>query len=57
MLIPVSKATAQMRDKIQEMQQQQQKFQQQQSKPFAEPVNASTTKGDKDYIEFEEVKP
>ncbi len=57
LLIPVSKASAQMREKIQEMQQKQQNFQQQPSKPFEEPIKASKPSTDKDYIEFEEVKP
>jgi hypothetical protein len=45
-----------MREKIQQMQDQQ-NFQQQQAKPAAEPQPAAKPKTDKDYIEFEEVKP
>jgi hypothetical protein len=56
LVIPVSKASSQMREKIQQMQDQQ-NFQQQQAKPAAEPQPAAKPKTDKDYIEFEEVKP
>jgi cellobiose-specific phosphotransferase system component IIA len=56
LVIPVGKASSQMREKIQQMQDQQ-NFQQQQSKPAAEPQKTPTAKADKDYIEFEEVKP
>jgi cellobiose-specific phosphotransferase system component IIA len=56
LVIPVGKASSQMREKIQQMQDQQ-NFQQQQSKPAAEPQKAQPAKTDKDYIEFEEVKP
>jgi hypothetical protein len=56
LVIPVSKASSQMREKIHQMQEQQ-NFQQQQTKPAAEPQKAATAKTDKDYIEFEEVKP
>ncbi len=60
-VIPVSKASNQMREKLQQMQEQQ-RFQQQQartqSQPKAEPVaSTKTAASDKDYIEFEEIKP
>ncbi len=55
LVIPVGKASSQMREKMQQMQDKQ-NFQQQQSKPAAEPQKASAAKTDKDYIEFEEVK-
>ncbi len=62
-VIPVSKASNQMREKIQQMQEQQ-RFQQEQARTQAqaqakaEPVASSkTTSTDKDYIEFEEIKP
>ena len=58
-VIPVSKASNQMREKIQQMQEQQ-RFQQEQARAQAqaEPVASSKTAStDKDYIEFEEVKP
>ena len=56
LVIPVGKASSQMREKIQEMQNQQ-NFQQQQAKTAAEPQHVPKPKSDKDYIEFEEVKP
>jgi hypothetical protein len=56
LVIPVGKASSQMREKIQQMQDQQ-NFQQQQARPAAEPQPAAKPKTDKDYIEFEEVKP
>jgi hypothetical protein len=56
LVIPVGKASSQMREKIQQMQNQQ-NFQQQQAKTAAEPQPAPKPKSDKDYIEFEEVKP
>lgn len=56
LVIPISKATSQMKDKIQEMQQQQAR---QQSQEQAPPPQQTTPKADNasDYIEFEEVKP
>lgn len=57
LIIPVGKASAQMKEKLQQMQQQQQNFQQQQSGPAAEPQKAANPTTDKEYIEFEEVKP
>lgn len=56
LVIPVSKVSAQMKEKLQQMQDQQ-KYQQQQSSPGAEPVTASKANTDKDYIDFEEIKP
>jgi len=62
LIIPVGKASSQMREKIQQMQDQQQ-FQQQQyqqqSQSYSKPQEANKPKEttDKDYIEFEEVKP
>ena len=62
-IIPVSKASNQMREKLQQMQEQQ-RFQQEQSRSQAqtqakaEPVSGSkSASSDKDYIEFEEIKP
>ena len=62
-VIPVSKASNQMREKLQQMQEQQ-RFQQEQARAQAqaqtkaEPVASSKTAStDKDYIEFEEIKP
>lgn len=57
LIIPVGKASSQMKEKLHQMQQQQQNFQQQQSGPVAEPQKAAKPTSDKDYIEFEEVKP
>ena len=57
LIIPVGKASSQMREKMQQMQQQQQNFQQQQSQPKAEPEKAPKPIADKEYIEFEELKP
>ncbi len=56
LIIPVGKASSQMREKLQQMQQQQQNFHQQ-SQPTAEPQKATKPASDKEYIEFEEVKP
>lgn len=62
-VIPVSKASNQMREKLQQMQEQQ-RFQQEQARAQAqaqakaEPVSSSKTAStDKNYIEFEEIKP
>jgi sortase (surface protein transpeptidase) len=60
-VIPVNKASKQMREKLQEMQEQQ-RFQQEQARAQAqakaEPVaSTKSASSDKDYIEFEEVKP
>jgi len=62
-VIPVSKASNQMREKLQQMQEQQ-RFQQEQARAQAqaqakaEPVSsAKSPSSDKDYIEFEEIKP
>jgi hypothetical protein len=56
LVIPVSKATSQVKDKLREMQEQQraQQYQQQQSAP-EQPVPTARKEGD--YIEFEEVDP
>ncbi len=60
LVIPVSKATSQVKDKMREMQQmqeaqqaRQQEFQRQQATAAQEPARP---KRDDDYIEFEEVK-
>ncbi len=58
LVVPVSKATSQMKDTLQQMQQQQHSYQQQQQQP---PTAATTTKpttssAKDDYIDFEEVK-
>jgi sortase (surface protein transpeptidase) len=63
-VIPVGKASNQMREKLQEMQEQQ-RFQQEQARAQAQtqtkPEPVSSTKppasSSKDYIEFEEIKP
>ena len=58
LVIPVSKATSQVKDKLREMQEQQQAqqhFHQQQQTTASQPVPPK--KKDEDYIEFEEVKP
>ena len=56
LLIPVSKATTQVKDKLKEMQEQQQ-AQQRQQQQEAPMQQAKTTKAkDSDYIDFEEVK-
>jgi heme exporter protein D len=57
LLIPVSKATTQVKDKLKEMQEQQQAQQRQQQQQQAAPTQqAQATKAkDSDYIEFEEV--
>lgn len=52
LVIPVSKATSQVKDRIKEMQQQQQAQQQQAAQTQQQPRKTT----DKDYIEFEEVK-
>jgi hypothetical protein len=56
LVIPVGKASVQMKEKLQQMQEQQ-RYQQQQSRPTAEPTPAPKAKEDKEYIDFEEVKP
>jgi hypothetical protein len=56
LIIPVSKATSQMSEKVRQMHQQQQQFQQQQAKQATEPQKAAKASSDKDYIEYEEVK-
>jgi sortase (surface protein transpeptidase) len=57
LIIPVSKATSQMSEKMRQMQQQQKNFQQQQSRQAAEPQKAAKPTSDKEYIDYEEVKP
>ena len=57
LIIPVSKATSQMSAKVRQMHQQQQNFQQQQAKQAAQPQKAAKPASDKEYIEYEEVKP
>jgi hypothetical protein len=60
LVVPVNKASKQMREKLHQMQEQQ-RFQQEQAQTQAkaEPVSAAKTSAstNKDYIEFEEVKP
>jgi hemolysin activation/secretion protein len=60
LLIPVSKATSQVKDQLRKMQEQQQAQQQQQfhqqQATASQPVPPAPKK-DGDYIEFEEVKP
>jgi hypothetical protein len=57
-IVPVSKATSQVKSKVREMQEQQryqqQQAQQQQQKQTV--TQSSQPKSDSDYIEFEEVK-
>jgi len=58
LVIPVGKATSQVKDKIREMQEQQNAQQQQyrqQATETQQPASETKTKGG-DYIEFEEVK-
>ena len=55
LVIPVSKATSQVKDKLREMQEQQR--QQQQAGPAPVQQTQSPKDRDADYIEFEEVKP
>ncbi|MES2003815.1 MAG: hypothetical protein V4450_04795 [Bacteroidota bacterium] len=59
LVIPVSKATSQVKDKMREMQEaqqaQQRQYQQQQQTTQTQAAKEPTTKGG-DYIEFEEVK-
>ncbi len=58
LLIPVSKATVEVKQKLREMQEQQnaqqRQYEQQQHTPS--PTAATTKRKDDDYIEFEEVK-
>lgn len=58
LVIPVTKATSQVKDKLREMQEQQQRAAQQQQQQQARPEERVQGSGDKkgDYIEFEEVK-
>lgn len=60
LVIPVGKATSQVKDKMREMQQmqqrQQEQFQQQQQQQARAQQQASTAPSKGDYIEFEEVK-
>ena len=55
LVIPVSKATSQVKDKLREMQEQQR--QQQQAGPAPVQQTQPPKDRDADYIEFEEVKP
>ena len=59
LVIPVSKATSQVKDKLREMQEQQQEQQRQQQQAGPAPVQQTQPPKDRDadYIEFEEVKP
>lgn len=57
LVIPITKATSQVKDKLREMQEQQQMQQrQQQQAAEAQQTQAATKKKDGDYIEYEEVK-
>jgi hypothetical protein len=57
LILPVSKATAQVRSKMQEMQQEQLKQQQAHAAATAQPQKASpVSRKDEDYIDFEEVR-
>jgi heme exporter protein D len=57
LVIPVTKATSQVKDKLREMQEQQQRAARQQEQQ-AEPQERAQASGEKkgDYIEFEEIK-
>lgn len=59
LVIPVSKATSQVKNKLREMQEQQQAQQKQQQQPTpSQQAQAQAGKSkDSDYIEFEEVTP
>ncbi|GAC1397116.1 MAG: hypothetical protein NVSMB63_17560 [Sediminibacterium sp.] len=60
LVVPVSKATTQMKEKLEEMQRQQarqQQAQQEQQVPPQQTTTAASTGKDSDYIEYEEVKP
>jgi hypothetical protein len=56
LVLPVTKATSQMKDKLREMQQQQQAFQQQQTQHQQPSQPESSTTNKDDYIDFEEIK-
>ncbi len=56
LLIPVGKATSQVKDKLKEMQEQQQAQQRQQQQAAPTQQAQATKAKDSDYIEFEEVK-
>ena len=59
LVIPVSKATVEVKQKLREMQEQQnaqQRQYQQQQQSYTPPPTAATRKKDDDYIDFEEVK-
>ena len=56
LVIPVSKATSQVKDKIREMQEQQNAQQRQYQEQQTPPHQTETPKSKGDYIEFEEVK-
>ena len=55
LVIPVSKATVQVKDKLRQMQEQQAQQQNQAQQPVQ--TQAKSTTKDADYIDFEEVKP
>ena len=57
LVVPISRATSQMKDKLQEMQQQQARQQSQQQTPPPQQAAPKADKAASDYIEFEEVKP
>jgi type II secretory pathway component PulM len=57
LVVPVSKASVQMKQKLQEMQDQQNRFQQEQAQAKPAPKATQQPSADKDYIEYEEVKP
>jgi len=56
LLVPVTKATSQMKDKIQEMQEQQQKMKQQQQEQQNNQKKDKPTVDKGDYIDYEEIK-
>jgi hypothetical protein len=55
-IIPVSKATGQIRSKIKEAQEQQRRFEEQQQAQAQQQYQKTDTPPDTEYIDFEEVK-
>lgn len=56
LVIPITKATSQVKDKLREMQEQQQMQQRQQQQAAETQQTQAATKKEGDYIEYEEVK-
>ena len=55
-VVPISKASAKMKENLHQMQEQQQRFQQEQAQASQAPKSEPKPSTDKDYIEFEELK-